>query len=133
MSLQTELDAYKATWTERVGPAVARMMADDNAALLPQAARALKVGDRFPPLSLPDQLGRPIDLATLAAEGPLVVTFYRGGWCPYCNLELRAYQKALPAARLHAILVAQRLASQVHAPDRAMNAASILQPSLPGG
>jgi peroxiredoxin len=106
MSLQTELDAYKATWTERVGPAVARMMADDNAALLPQAARALKVGDRFPALSLPDQLGRPIDLAALAAEGPLVVTFYRGGWCPYCNLELRAYQKALPEiARFGARLV----------------------------
>jgi peroxiredoxin len=83
------------------------MMDDDNTALLPLAERALKAGDRFPALSLPDQLGRPADLAALAADGALVVTFYRGGWCPYCNLELRAHQKALPEiTRLGARLVA---------------------------
>ncbi len=96
MPLQTELDDFKATWTGRVGPAVAEMMEADNASLLPQAAKALKAGDRFPGLTLSDQLGRPVDLAALAVVGPLVITFYRGGWCPYCNLELRAYQKALP-------------------------------------
>lgn len=107
MTLQAELDAFKATWTERVGPGVAQMMADDNTALLPQAKRALKAGDRFPALSLPDQLGRPADVAELAADGPIVVTFYRGGWCPYCNLELRAYQKLLPEiTRLGARLIA---------------------------
>lgn len=96
MNLQTELDAFKATWTKRVGPAVAQMMMDDNAALVPLAAKALKAGDRFPLVTLADQLGRQVDLASLVADGPLVVTFYRGGWCPYCNLELRAYQKLLP-------------------------------------
>ncbi len=107
MSLQAELDAFKASWTERVGPHVAQIMTEDNAALLPQAGSALKVGDNFPSLSLTDQLGRTDDLASQAAEGPLVVTFYRGGWCPYCNLELRAYQKALPEiARLGARLIA---------------------------
>ena len=107
MSLQAELDNFKSAWTERVGPAVAQMTAADNASLLLQAARALKAGDRFPALSLTDQLGRPVDLATLAAAGALVVTFYRGGWCPYCNLELRAYQKALPEIeRLGARLIA---------------------------
>lgn len=95
MRLQHELDAFKATWIERVGPAIAQMMADDNAALLPKAVKALKTGDRFPAVTLNDQLGRPVDLAALATGGPLIVTFYRGGWCPYCNLELRAYQKAL--------------------------------------
>ena len=107
MPLQTELDIFKAAWTDRVGPAVAQLMTDDNAALLPRAAMALKTGDRFPGPTLSDHLGRPVDLAALAAEGPLVVTFYRGGWCPYCNLELRAYQKALPEIeRLGARLVA---------------------------
>jgi peroxiredoxin len=95
MTLQAELDAFKATWTDRVGADVARMMADDNAALRPQAEKARKAGDRIPVLTLPDHLGRPVELAALAAEGPLVITFYRGGWCPYCNLELRAYQKQL--------------------------------------
>lgn len=107
MSLQNELDAFKVTWTNRVGPAIAQMMTDDNAALQPLAANANKAGDSFPPITLTDQLGRAVDVAALAAEGPLVVTFYRGGWCPYCNLELRAYQKVLPEiTRLGARLIA---------------------------
>ncbi|MEZ5817713.1 MAG: peroxiredoxin-like family protein [Hyphomicrobiaceae bacterium] len=107
MSLQNELEAFKATWTNRVGLAIAQMMTDDNAALLPLAAKAIKAGDRFPPITLTDQLGRAVDVAALAAERPLVVTFYRGGWCPYCNLELRAYQKVLPEiTRLGARLIA---------------------------
>jgi peroxiredoxin len=107
MPLQAELDAFKATWTERVGPEVAQMMEDDNAKLRPLALRALKVGDRFPALALSDQLGRRVDLGVLVEAGPLVVTFYRGGWCPYCNLELRAYQKVLSEIeRLGARLVA---------------------------
>lgn len=107
MSLQDDLDAFKAAWVERVGPDAARMMADENAALLPQASRALSAGDEFPALTLPDQLGRPVDLGSLATAQPLVVVFYRGGWCPYCNLELRAYQQALPEIeRLGARVVA---------------------------
>lgn len=94
--LQDELDAFKQTWTKKVGPAIAQMMADDNASLQPLAARALKVGDRFPAIALTDQLGRAVDIAKNAADRPQVVTFYRGGWCPYCSMELRAYQQALP-------------------------------------
>jgi peroxiredoxin len=94
--LQDELNAFKQTWTEKVGPAIAQMMTDDNTSLLPLAARAVKAGDRFPGIALTDQLGRTVDIAKSAAGGPQVVTFYRGGWCPYCSMELRAYQKALP-------------------------------------
>ena len=120
MPLQAELDAFKATWTERVGPAVAQMMTDDNAALLPQAGNALEAGDRFPDITLIDQLGRPVDLAALAEDGPLVVTFYRGGWCPYCNLELRAYQKALPDIER---LGARLIAVTPETPDNALSTA----------
>ena len=45
---------------------------------------------------LPDAHGHPFEVARLLALGPVIVTFYRGGWCPYCNLELRAYQAVLP-------------------------------------
>ena len=120
MTLQIELDTFKATWTERVGPAIAQMMTDDNAALLPQAAKALKAGDTFPGLTLADQLGRQTDIAALAAEGPLVVTFYRGGWCPYCNLELRAYQKLLPEITA---LGARLVAVTPETPDNALTTA----------
>lgn len=120
MTLQAELDAFKATWTARVGAAVAQMMGHDNAALLPLAANALKVGERFPGLTLGDQLGRPTELAQLLADGPLVITFYRGGWCPYCNLELRAYQRVLPEIQA---LGARLVAVTPETPDNALSTA----------
>jgi peroxiredoxin len=58
--------------------------------------RAKQIGDRAPVIILPDIHGETFDVATLLAKGPVVVTFYRGGWCPFCNLELKAYQSALP-------------------------------------
>ena len=71
-------------------------------------SRAVKVGDNAPDFSLPDALGRRVSLSGVLRNGPAVVTFYRGGWCPYCNIQLRAYQEALPrmtalGARLMAI------------------------------
>jgi peroxiredoxin len=71
------------------------------------ARRALKAGDRAPEFVLQDANGREVSSRDLLAKGPLVVTFYRGVWCPYCNLDLEALQEALPAiAALGAQLVA---------------------------
>jgi peroxiredoxin len=56
------------------------------------AARALKVGDTAPDFLLPDAHGRLHSSEHLRGEGPLVVSFYRGGWCSFCNAELRALQ-----------------------------------------
>jgi peroxiredoxin len=56
------------------------------------ASRALRVGDRAPDFLLPDAHGRLHSSEHLRGEGPLVVSFYRGGWCPFCNAELRALQ-----------------------------------------
>lgn len=72
------------------------------------AERSLAVGERAPDFTLPNAHGDDVTLAELLAEGPVVVSFYRGGWCAYCNLELRALQRALPriealGARLVAI------------------------------
>jgi peroxiredoxin len=57
---------------------------------------AKQVGDLAPVIVLPDAHGRTFEVAALLAKGPVIVTFYRGGWCPYCNLELKAYQDVLP-------------------------------------
>ncbi len=59
------------------------------------AESALAVDDYFPQFSLPNVVGDAISSGELLAQGPLVVCFFRGGWCPYCNLELRAYQSIL--------------------------------------
>ncbi|MEM6590266.1 MAG: peroxiredoxin-like family protein [Cyanobacteria bacterium P01_C01_bin.73] len=69
--------------------------------------RSLNRGDTLPAIALPNATGKIVDLQALLAKGPIVITFYRGGWCPYCNMELRAYQQALPEIKsLGATLVA---------------------------
>ena len=69
--------------------------------------KALTVGDRAPQFALPNASGRLVDLAELLAAGPVVLTFYRGAWCPYCNTQLRGLQQALPEIEsLGAALVA---------------------------
>lgn len=59
------------------------------------AAQALSTGDKAPAFSLPDHLGNTLRSSDLLAAGPVLINFYRGNWCPYCNLELRAYQAHL--------------------------------------
>lgn len=62
-------------------------------------AAAPQVGDAFPAFSLPDAAGHYRSLDGLLAEGPLVLSFNRGGWCPYCSHELRAWSEYMPALR----------------------------------
>jgi peroxiredoxin len=57
--------------------------------------RAKKAGDVAPEFTLLDPEGKEVSSRDLLARGPLVVSFYRGVWCPYCNLELQALQEAL--------------------------------------
>src|ERR1700737_2025428 len=60
------------------------------------AENALKEGAQAPNFILPDARGNAVRLSHLLAQGPVVMTFFRGQWCPYCHLALRAYQHALP-------------------------------------
>ena len=67
----------------------------------------LKVGEKVSNFTLPNAVGKPVELRSLLADGPVVISFYRGQWCPYCNLELRALQNSLPQIKnLGATLVA---------------------------
>lgn len=63
-------------------------------------ARGLQVGDRAPDFVLLDVNGAEVHLYSELAKGPVVLNFYRGGWGPYCNLTLKAYQRFLP--QIHA-------------------------------
>ncbi len=62
---------------------------------LQNGEKALAVGSKAPNFELPNQEGKATSLTALLAKGPVVVTFYRGSWCPYCNLQLRALQSRL--------------------------------------
>ncbi len=57
--------------------------------------QTLQVGDTIPDFALPNATGHTVAIRDLLAQGPVVIAFYRGGWCPYCNLELKALQNAL--------------------------------------
>jgi peroxiredoxin len=57
---------------------------------------ALAVGDRAADFELPNARGRRVRLADRLDRGPVAVIFYRGAWCPFCNLQLRGLQQALP-------------------------------------
>ncbi len=82
------------------------------------ARQALQVGAKAPDFTLPDAHGKPVTLSALLARGPAVVTFYRGGWCPFCDLQLRAYQGALGA--IHD-LGAELVAISPQTPDYALS------------
>jgi peroxiredoxin len=96
-TLAAQLGDFKTGFKQRVAPERVAMMQAATATLRASGIeqRALQVGDKAPDLTLPDALGRPVRLGALWQDGPLVLLFYRGGWCPYCNLELRAWQQRL--------------------------------------
>lgn len=103
MSLQARLDAFKADF--RAGrppynaPAfVHPIMERATEELIASGAsdRALQVGDLAPAFTLNDPDGHKVASSELLARGPLVISFYRGVWCPYCNMELQALEAARP-------------------------------------
>jgi peroxiredoxin len=61
-----------------------------------QAESAGKLGDKAPAFRLEDAEGHVVSSSELLETGPLIVSFYRGVWRPYCNIELQALQSALP-------------------------------------
>ena len=108
-TLTQQLADYKAGFKQRAPADRVAMMEAATAELRATGieSSALQVGAALPALTLSDAMGKPVDLKALNATGPLVIVFYRGGWCPYCNLELREWQRLLPQLReLGATLVA---------------------------
>jgi len=103
MTLQSRLDAFKTDFEAgkppyNVPPSVIETMHRATAELIASGAagRALKAGEKAPAFTLKSPDDRPISSLSLLVKGPLVISFYRGVWCPYCNMELQALQVALP-------------------------------------
>lgn len=109
MTLRDELEQQLAKFRQRASGELIETIQAGVDELIDSgiARRAAGEGDMAPVFALPNALGTRVELSALLAAGPVVVTFYRGGWCPYCNLQLRAYQRVLPELRaLGATLVA---------------------------
>ncbi|HSG98846.1 MAG TPA: peroxiredoxin-like family protein, partial [candidate division Zixibacteria bacterium] len=80
--------------------------------------RARTVGDKIPSFTLSDANGQKRTLAEFLADGPVVLSFYRGAWCPYCNVELHALQDALPQIKEAG---AQLVAISPNTPDHSLS------------
>jgi peroxiredoxin len=123
MTLQTEFDTFRASWETRVGEQIALLIGGDienlrASGILDHAAKAGGTFSATP--NLRDAHDRPFDLSALISTRPVILTFYRGGWCPYCNLELRAYQAIL--SEIHAE-GAELVAVSPELPDHALTTA----------
>jgi len=98
MNLTQELNEFKAKFKASQPEEIKSVMATATTDLIESklAENSLGKGDTIPNFSLPNAVGEEVSLDSLLAKGAVVISFYRGGWCPYCNMELRALQQALP-------------------------------------
>jgi peroxiredoxin len=96
-TIQEQSEQVKAASAGRLPAEVLNTFARDQAAFRAKGrpADAVAVGDVLSDFTLPDATGRDISLSELVGAGPAVLVFYRGGWCPYCNLALHQYQSEL--------------------------------------
>jgi peroxiredoxin len=93
--LKAHLDAFREDWTSSAPPERVRVYEESIDRLRDSgvAQQALNVGDQAPAFELPNASGDIVSLAELLKRGPVVLTWYRGGWCPYCNIALYFWQK----------------------------------------
>lgn len=115
-----ELDAARALYRDHKLPKTALKIMDAATADLENnaaATLALQPGDIAPDFILPNVDGRCVRLYSELKRGPVVLVFYRGGWCPYCNIHLRGFQKML--AEFHAA-GAQVVAISPQLPDESL-------------
>ncbi|ANN14599.1 peroxiredoxin-like protein [Amycolatopsis orientalis] len=92
--LNTDLAELRGNVASHVPAEIAEVLKADRARFVGVVAEAAaKPGAAMPDFTLPDATGARVSLGELVADGPAVLVFYRGAWCPYCNLALRTYQQ----------------------------------------
>lgn len=119
MTLKDELQKHLANTVKKVPPETLAVMkgATDELVASGIAEQSAAAGSAAPSFSLPNAQGDPVASEQLWDDGPAVISFYRGGWCPYCNIELRALQQRLPEIEA---LGARLVAITPETPDNAL-------------
>ena len=74
---------------------VMKKSAEDLAKSMPSPG--LKVGDKAPDFTLKNAFGKNVKLSQVLKSGPVILSFYRGAWCPFCNLQLHTLHKSMPS------------------------------------
>lgn len=121
-ALKAKLDAVSAKAAERMPPEQIKKFGEgvEQVKASGAEARALQVGAVAPDFTLPEAKGKMVTLSTMLKDGPVVLTWYRGGWCPYCNIQLAAYQEKMGELRA---MGAQLVAISPQVPDASMSTA----------
>ncbi|MBH0076207.1 AhpC/TSA family protein [Pseudoalteromonas sp. SWYJ118] len=122
MSLKAQIDAYNVQKDAKLPADVLALMNTTNEELIAQHIKdnALQIGQKVESFSLANHKGENIELADLLKKGPVIISFYRGGWCPYCNLELKALNDYLPQFKTQS---AQLIAISPQLPDETLSTA----------
>ena len=122
MSLKAQIDAYNVQKDAKLPADVLALMNTTNEELITQHIKdnALQIGQKVENFSLANHNGENIELADLLKKGPVIISFYRGGWCPYCNLELKALNDYLPQFKTQS---AQLIAISPQLPDETLSTA----------
>src|SRR3954449_6584454 len=99
MTLSDELERRRAAAAAEIAPDDARTIEDaiEGLRLRQGAEQSLRAGEPLPAFALPDAAGRVVTSDELLDRAPLVLAFFRGGWCPYCDAALRALERVRPA------------------------------------
>jgi peroxiredoxin len=127
LTLQQQLEALKSkSASAPIAGAAAKAVQDLMASGL--ADQSIKQGEKAPDFVLPDVHGENMQLSQLLAKGPVVLIFYRGGWCPYCNLALRSYQAILPEIQTAG---ATLVAVSPQTPDNSLSASEKMKLRFP--
>jgi len=116
-NLAEDITAFQDSFIPTVPEETINLLMSELQTLITQglAEQAIQVGDTFPAFSLANANESAVSLATLLKDGPLVISFYRGAWCPYCNLEINALQNRLTDIRAAG---AQLVAISPQTPDK---------------
>jgi len=122
MSLKAQIDAYNVEKDAKLPADVLALMNTTNEELIAQHIKdnALQIGQKVESFSLANHNGENVELEDLLKKGPVIVSFYRGGWCPYCNLELKALNDYLPQFKAQN---AQLVAVSPQLPDETLSTA----------
>jgi peroxiredoxin len=119
-SLKEQIDRFVKNMSEHAPPEVIATLSTELAKLATSgiARGALQAHACAPDFELPDSTGKLVRLSTLLERGSVIVTFYRGGWCPFCDLQLHAYQTVLAEIHGHG---AELVAISPQTPDYALS------------
>lgn len=118
--LRDNIAEYEKQKAKNVPPEILETMNQATVTLQERgiADNSLRSGDSAPGFTLPNHQGEALRLSDLLDDSVVVLSFYRGGWCPYCNLELNALQQRVPEIEA---LGARLVAISPEIPDKSLD------------